>query len=155
MPAAPASAHTTLKSADPAAGAAVAPPAKITLTYADPVMLPQVVLLDAGGTRLSSAGAAHAVDNVVTVPITGTLPNGAYKVGWRVVATDGHPVTGTYPFTVTGSTGTAAPAAAAPSPAARADSGSGSAGWLWIGLGAAAVAAVAGGAAALRRRRAA
>ncbi|MFD0683527.1 copper resistance CopC family protein [Actinomadura fibrosa] len=170
VPAAPASAHTTLKSAEPASGATVAAPSKIVLTYADPVMVPQIVLTDASGGRHES-GPARAVDNTVTESVAGVLPDGVYTVGWRVVATDGHPVTGSFRFTVKGSTAAASPGAAAPGAAgasaapggavpggaapattkAAGEESGGSSGWLWIGL-AALVVALAGGAVAWLRR---
>ncbi|MQY05675.1 copper resistance CopC family protein [Actinomadura macrotermitis] len=155
LPPAPAQAHTTLRSSDPAAGATVAAPSAITLTFADPVMVPQVVLTDGDGGR-HEAGAARAVDAKVTQAVNGTLPNGTYRVGWRVVSVDGHPVSGTFRFTVKDSTTAAAAPAPAPStgPAAKASSG-GAARWLWVGLAAGAVALVAGGAALARRSRAA
>ncbi|QXJ23263.1 copper resistance protein CopC [Actinomadura graeca] len=153
--AAPASAHTTLKSADPASNSTVAPPSKIVLTYADPVMVPQVVLTDASGGR-HEAGKAQAVDNTVTETVSGTLPNGVYTVGWRVVATDGHPVKGSFTFTVKGSTSpqaqTSAPAPGpSTAPAAAGEDSGGSSGWLWIGLGALVVALIGGGVAWSRR----
>ncbi|TDD72145.1 copper resistance protein CopC [Actinomadura rubrisoli] len=158
MTVAPASAHTTLKSADPASGSTVAPPAKLVLTYGDPVRVPQVVLTDASGGR-HEAGQAHAIDNKVTEGVSGTLPNGVYTVGWRVVATDGHPVTGSFKFTVKGSTGSTASAApgssaspGAPTATNAAGQGSdGSSGWLWIGLAALVVVLAGGGFAWFRR----
>ncbi|RMI39724.1 copper resistance protein CopC [Actinomadura harenae] len=163
MPAVPASAHTALKSSDPAAGAKIASPAKITLTYAEPVGYPKIVLTDASGGR-HEAGSARAVDNVVTEDVKGPLPNGVYTVGWRVVSADGHPVTGDFTFTVTGSSTTSAspPASASASAAASASpsaesksssSGGGSAGWLWVGLGVVVLAAIGGGVAWTRRKR--
>ena len=156
----PASAHTSLTGANPAANATVAPPTQIVLTYADPVQLPQVVLTDAGGGR-HEAGKAQAVDNKVTEAVKGTLPNGVYTVGWRVVSPDGHPISGTYTFTVTGSTGAAgtgstgaagtAPGATAPAAKAAGNGSGGSSGWLWIGLAAAVVALAGGGFAWYRR----
>ncbi|MEU9017379.1 copper resistance CopC family protein [Actinomadura sp. NPDC048394] len=148
----PASAHTSLTGANPAANATIAPPTQIVLTYADPVQLPQVVLTDAKGGR-HEAGKAQAVDNKVTEAVKGTLPNGVYTVGWRVVSPDGHPISGTYTFTVTGSTGAAggAPAASAPAAKASGNGSGGSSGWLWIGLAAAVVALAGGGFAWYRR----
>ncbi|MEV4252477.1 copper resistance CopC family protein [Spirillospora sp. NPDC049652] len=161
LPAVPAEAHTALKSSDPAAGAKVASPAKITLTFAEPVGYPKVVLTDGSGGR-HEAGAARAVDTTVTEDVTGPLPNGVYTVGWRVVSADGHPVTGEFKFTVTGSSaaspatsgGATAPAAAPAAPAEKSSSsGGGGAGWLWIGIGVVVLAAIGGGVAWMRRTR--
>ncbi|TDD67467.1 copper resistance protein CopC [Actinomadura darangshiensis] len=132
LTAAPASAHTTLTAANPAKDSAVAAPSQIVLTYADPVRLPRVVVTD-GSRKPYQAGTAQAVDNKVTQAV-GALPNGKYTVGWRVVASDGHPVEGSYTFTVKGSSGAAQPAAPAPSATKAASSEGGSSGWLWIGL---------------------
>ncbi|MUN35783.1 copper resistance CopC family protein [Actinomadura litoris] len=148
--AAPASAHTTLRSATPAPNSTGAAPSKIVLTYADPVMVPQIVLTDGAGTR-HAAGKAEAVDNTVTVPVTESLPGGRYTVGWRVVASDGHPVTGTFRFTVQGAGGgVSAAGVATPEPE---DGSGGSFGWLWIGLGALLVALAGGGVVWARRAR--
>ncbi|TDD30405.1 copper resistance protein CopC [Actinomadura sp. KC06] len=162
MSATPASAHTALTAANPKKGSSVASPSQIVLTYTETVRLPRVILTDASG-KQHQAGTAKAVDNKVTQPVTGALPNGKYTVGWRVVSVDGHPVSGSYKFTVEGSSaGSAAspgaassqPAAPAPSPsnaASSEDSGGGSSGWLWIGLIALVVAAAAGAVAWFRR----
>ena len=163
----PADAHTTLKKASPAAGSIVPSPGRIELTFGDPVMLPQVVVLDAAGGR-HEAGRPQAVDNTVTQQVAGPLAPGPYRVGWRVVAADGHPVSGEYRFTVavspgqaagqatpgsggsapagSGATTTARPGTAAPA------AGSSDAGWWWVALGIA-LAAVAGAVIALTRRR--
>ncbi|GLZ08832.1 hypothetical protein Acsp03_62980 [Actinomadura sp. NBRC 104412] len=166
--AAPASAHTALKSTDPKADAEVAPPTEITLTYTETVRLPRVILTGPDGAR-HEAGAAKASGDTVTQPVNGTLPNGTYRVGWRVVSADGHPVTGTFSFTVKGSPGSAgssgAPAAdpaqapgAAASPGAATTPAAGqggsdgsSSGWLWIGLAGLVVVLGVGGVAWARR----
>lgn len=157
MSAAPASAHATLTGSSPEKDSAVASPAEIVLTYSDPVRLPRVVVTD-GSDKQYQAGEPRAVDNKVTQAVNGSMPNGEYKVGWRVVSSDGHPVSGTYTFTVQGSAGSggsAAPAAPASSPspanAASSEDSGGSSGWLWIGL-IALVIAMAAGAVALFRR---
>ena len=49
----------------------------------------------------------------VTVPLREGMPDGAYTVRWRVVSSDGHPISGLIPFTV----GEVAAAAPTPSPA--------------------------------------
>ncbi|GAA4634690.1 hypothetical protein GCM10023196_077190 [Actinoallomurus vinaceus] len=168
--AAPADAHTTLTAAVPAKNSKVPSPARIKLTFAEAVRFPGIVVLDAKGGHHES-GKAHVTDATVTEQVGGVLPPGVYTVGWRVVADDGHPVTGDYKFTVVGgaspspaatspaatspTTGSAAPAAGAPSstPAAQKTTSTSSAGWLWVGLGAVVVAVVVGGVALLRRRR--
>ncbi|WP_433175595.1 copper resistance CopC family protein [Actinoallomurus sp. CA-150999] len=166
--AAPAEAHTTLTAAVPAKNSKVPSPARIKLTFAEAVRFPGIVVLDAKGGHHES-GKAQATDATVTEQVGGVLPPGVYTVGWRVVAEDGHPVTGDYKFTVVGgtspaatspaatspATGSAAPAAGAPSstPAAQKTTSTSSAGWLWVGLGAVVVAVVVGGVALLRRRR--
>jgi methionine-rich copper-binding protein CopC len=112
--AAPASAHTALQGASPADGSAVKPPTQIVLTYTEPVQFTQVAVTDAAGRQYQS-GKALNVDNTVTQNLSTTPPNGRYTVAWRVVAPDGHPVEGTYKFTVTGSSATAPAAAPAAS----------------------------------------
>ncbi|GAB3963075.1 hypothetical protein GCM10029978_019900 [Actinoallomurus acanthiterrae] len=164
--AAPAEAHTTLTAAVPAKGSKVPSPARIKLTFAEAVRFPGIVVLDAKGGHHES-GKAQATDATVTEQVGGVLPPGVYKVGWRVVADDGHPVTGDYTFTVVGGTspspaatspaatsptsGSAAPAAGAPASGQTSSSSGG--GWGWVGLGAAVVAVLIGGVALLRRRR--
>jgi copper resistance protein C len=156
----PAEAHTTLTSSSPAKGATVTSPAQIRLTFADPVRFTGVVVTDAHGGHHES-GKSQAVDNHVTEAVAGPLAAGAYTVGWRVVAPDGHPVTGEFRFTVKGGgdsassapASSAAPAGPATQPAAQPTEQSSSAGWWWIGLAILVVALAGGGLALARRRR--
>ncbi|HEU5161160.1 MAG TPA: copper resistance CopC family protein [Streptosporangiaceae bacterium] len=147
----PASAHTALRSASPADGASVRPPAQIVLTYNEPVQFTRVLVTDAAGRQYQS-GRPVNVDNTVTENIASPLPNGRYTVAWRVVASDGHPVEGTYQFTVSGSAASA-PAAAPPAaaPGDPAGGGSSGTGMWWIVLIILLIAA-AGGAAVLLRQ---
>ncbi|XRQ06783.1 copper resistance CopC family protein [Actinomadura welshii] len=163
--AAPASAHDTLTGSNPKEDATVEAPTEIVLEFSAPVRLPRVIVTDASD-KTYQAGEPRAVDNKVTQALGGTLPNGEYTVAWRVVSSDGHPIQGTYDFTVKGSPGEASgepsdapsdvaaePAAPEPSAtnaAASEDSG-GSSGWLWIGLIALVIGAAAGAVAWLRR----
>jgi copper resistance protein C len=156
-PAAPAEAHTTLVSSDPAKAATVAPITQVTLTYADPVIVPRVVVRDAQGT--DHVAKVHATANRVVAHLTALLSPGAYTVGWRVVAPDGHPVTGEYKFTIkttastplTARTPGSAPTHVSPTPISY-DSDS-SFSWGWLFLIVVAVAAVGGVVALLIRRR--
>jgi methionine-rich copper-binding protein CopC len=149
----PAQAHTSLRSSSPASGATVPSPAQIVLTYADPVIVPRVIVTDTAGGH-HETGPAHAVDAQVTQRVGGPLTPGVYTVGWRVVASDGHPVSGQYRFTVRGTAasarttatppasgssgpGSAAPGAAvSPTPPAgsRSPGAGGPGAWLWTGL---------------------
>ena len=133
----------------------MAAPAEIHLTYADPVRFPGVVVRDAKGGHHES-GKPSAVDNHVVEKVAGALAPGIYTVGWRVVAEDGHPVTGEFTFTVKGggsaSASSAPTAPASAQPAAQAEKKGSSAGWWWIGL-VVLILALAGGGVALARRR--
>src|SRR3954454_24061115 len=101
VPAAPAYAHAELMSTSPAAGRAVAPPSVVTLRFDDVVQLPP------GALRITGPH-GHAVAVRVSQPtsktLQGSLPRnvgaGRYAVGWRIVADDGHTVSGTFRFMV-------------------------------------------------------
>ena len=113
LAAAPASAHDELVSTDPAAGAALAQlPEQLTLTFSGELLADEgateVRVTDAAGTLLAS-GAPAVAGTVVTLPLDpAAAAGGAVTVLWRVVSSDGHPISGQLDFTVA--------AAAAPSP---------------------------------------
>ncbi|HEY8481893.1 MAG TPA: copper resistance protein CopC [Spirillospora sp.] len=158
--ASPASAHDSLTGSSPKKDATVESPAEIELTFSGAVRLPRVIVTDASDRQYQS-GSPKAVDNTVTQAIGGTLPNGRYTVAWRVVSSDGHPIQGTYTFTVKGSpAGAAAPSSAPAEPAAPEPSPSnagaagetgGASGWLWIGAIALVIVAAVGAVVWLRR----
>ena len=100
--ASPASAHDELLSTDPADGASLAEaPDAVTLTFGEAVVQlgTAVVVTDAAGAKL--ADGALVVDGaVVTRAITPPTVAGEVRVSYRVVSADGHPVTGSFTFTV-------------------------------------------------------
>lgn len=99
--AAPASAHATLVSTDPAEGAVLATaPAEVTFTFDEPVQLVPDGLLafDASGERVDIDPSASGV--VVTGELPGDLDDGTYVLTWRVVSADGHPIAGSLTFHV-------------------------------------------------------
>ncbi|TDC92940.1 copper resistance CopC family protein [Actinomadura sp. 7K507] len=161
----PAAAHDTLTGSSPKEDATVEAPSEIVLTFSGSVRLPRVIVTDASKKEYQ-AGEPEAVDNKVTAALGSAPPNGEYTVAWRVVSSDGHPIQGTYTFTVEGAPaaspgdGPSAPSSAAAEPpapepsatnaAGTGDSG-GSSGWLWIGLIALVIAAAAGAVAWFRR----
>lgn len=96
------SAHARLTGTDPEDGARLkATPDTVTLTFSDP--------LDREFVRVRLSGPGDAVlpvaprvkDGTVTFTVPSKLP-GTYSVAFRVVSKDGHPVSGTLSFVVTG-----------------------------------------------------
>lgn len=137
----PASAHNTLVSSDPAAGAVVAAlPDTVSLTFDQPVQREflTVVLTPDGGTAvpLTATASGPTVTAVVTDTARQALTVGsdrAVRLGYRVVSADDHPISGSVDFTV----GTAAQAfgssqAAAPTTVSPATgTASGTTWWPW------------------------
>ncbi len=101
LAAAPAAAHASLVSSDPAEGAVLAaPPDRILLTFTEPVSLAAEAarLYDADGAEVPAG--ARAVDEQVTIQPTGELADGTYVLTYRVISADSHPVTGSLSFSV-------------------------------------------------------
>ncbi|MGW9403405.1 copper resistance CopC family protein [Arthrobacter sp. NPDC055585] len=113
--AAPAHAHDELVSSNPADGAVLeAAPSEIELVFSSELMDlgNQVIVEDAAGTNLAESEPVLTRETLVqALP---ALDAGDYKVNWRAVSSDGHPITGTFSFTVN------APAGAEETPAASA-----------------------------------
>jgi copper transport protein len=102
IPASVASAHAELSATDPADGAVVASaPEALTLQFTEDVAVRPdgVRVLDDQGERVDS-GATSAEGAVVTVPVGGDLHDGTYVVAWRAVSADGHPIRGSYTFSI-------------------------------------------------------
>lgn len=101
MTTAPASAHDSIVGSDPADGAELtASPAQITLTFSEEIQPVggQVLLVDSAGTQV--AAGAPSVDGVTAALVVPALANDTYSVTWRVVSSDGHPIDGTFGFSV-------------------------------------------------------
>lgn len=105
-----ASAHERLESSEPAADAVLTVlPTRVQLTFSGAVSSPTLVVRNAAGDQVGD-GEPLLDGALVTLPLPGDLPNGGYTVEWRVVSSDGDPVSGDLAFTV------AAPETAAPPP---------------------------------------
>ncbi|WP_127820007.1 copper resistance CopC family protein [Microbacterium sp. CPCC 204701] len=103
--ASPAHAHDELLGSDPAAKSTVdALPAQLRLTFSGVIATEEraseVQVTDASGVTLTD-GAPTAQDNVLTQPLAGEA-SGTVTVLWKVVSSDGHPISGEFSFTVAG-----------------------------------------------------
>jgi methionine-rich copper-binding protein CopC len=141
-------AHDGLVASVPAADATVPmPPAEVRLEFgsAPQPLGTQVLVRGAYGVPVSQ-GDAQRNGSTVTRALAEGLPAGSYTVEWRVTSADGHPVAGTFGFTVADDApadpmGAASTAAAVS--AASADAGDTSFPFVWVAIGAiVAVAAV-------------
>lgn len=92
----PALAHAGLTSSDPADGAVLTvAPAQVTMTFNEALLEDTVsVAIRDGDDVVVTSTNATADGAVVTVPWPADLPDGAYRIAYRVVSADGHPVTG-------------------------------------------------------------
>ncbi|AFR31248.1 copper resistance CopC family protein [Arthrobacter sp. Rue61a] len=126
--AAPAMAHDALESTTPAKDTTVTTaPGRVSLTLSEPPMdtaqlkLSVITVTDETGKTLSD-GTVTVEGPTISTAITGGA-NGAYKVLWRTVSSDGHPIEGNYSFTVQDPAQAAtATSSVAPTPSAGTDS---------------------------------
>ncbi|WP_193614847.1 copper resistance protein CopC [Nocardioides lijunqiniae] len=99
--AAPASAHATLVGSDPTEGEVLTEtPDVVTFTFDEPVSLTAeaVQVFDAAGEPVESDSSTR--DEVITTDLPDELADGTYVVTWRVVSSDGHPITGSLTFSI-------------------------------------------------------
>lgn len=116
---APAAAHATLQSSNPAENSVLdAAPDEVTLTFNQSVQsnFATVTVVGADGTQWGASD--PVVDgSTVTVDLDGLGAAGEYTIGYRVVSADGHPITGSIPFQLTQASPTSAATAATAIPA--------------------------------------
>lgn len=100
--------HTELKSSDPAKDTVLAAsPERIVLTYTTEVQL-ALSSVGVGAAGIDRAPAASGTlaylseerHDVLVLPLSETLGNGSYTVSWTTAGPDGHPIRGTFDFTV-------------------------------------------------------
>lgn len=117
-------AHDSLLATSPKKGAVVTTaPTTITLTFSDDVaeIAPTVILRGPGGKVATDEPDVRAAK--VRTRITDDLTDGRYTVAWRVVSSDGHPIEGTFRFTVdAGDESSSEPTTASPTPTTSAPS---------------------------------
>lgn len=159
-------AHDALVASDPASGATVTELAEVALTFsADPIDedgADVVRVVGPDGLYYETACPALA-GPVVTTPVA-LGPAGDYTVEWKIVSSDGHPVSDEYTFVyapaagATSATGSADPACGRADRTAdavvppRTQGGGDGALWIGVGIGSVVVVAVGIGAWLLIRR---
>lgn len=132
LPASPASAHAELLRSTPEDGATLkAAPASVTLIFGEEILADGLgmVATAADGSKVALGKPAVSGTKVVAA-WPPDAPGGSYKVAWRVVSADGHPISGVLSFSYAGAASPSAsptptssptsPSASASSPAATA-----------------------------------
>ncbi len=103
LPAAPASAHATLLSTDPANGAIVdTAPSEVTFTFSEPVgiSLGKVTVIDPDGKQVQSGKLLQRKKTQATIALKNGLRQGTFLVSYRVISADGHPISGGFTFSI-------------------------------------------------------
>lgn len=100
----PAAAHDELVSTNPTDGATLTEaPASLELTYSGDIMdvdgANQVRVTNAAGESVTD-GDPEVDGTVVTQDLATAAADDTYTVTWRVVSSDGHPIQGTFTYTV-------------------------------------------------------
>jgi methionine-rich copper-binding protein CopC len=109
-----ASAHASLESTSPRAGAVVQGPLTAArLTFDEAVGTPAFLAVTGPQGRVDT-GPARVDGAVVSVRLRDSLPAGRYTVAFRVVSDDGHPVESSYSFQLKAASAAPSPAASAP-----------------------------------------
>ncbi|TFC10072.1 copper resistance CopC family protein [Cryobacterium sp. MDB2-33-2] len=95
-------AHDQVLSTSPNAGENLdSAPKQVAIVFSDDILSVGAIMLIVDRQGRNWAGGTLALDRATaTQPLAPDLPDGAYEVRWRVVSADGHPVAGTFPFSV-------------------------------------------------------
>jgi methionine-rich copper-binding protein CopC len=98
----PASAHASLVGTDPKDGSSLATaPSTITLTFDENIGNPAYIAVTAPNGSKVDVSDVRAVDNTITGTVADVDQKGRYTAAYRVVSADGHPVEGTFHYSVT------------------------------------------------------
>lgn len=99
---APAAAHASLESSDPADGAVLdEAPDQVSFTFSESVRVSTggLRVVDQRGDRVDT-GAVSSSGPTASVPLEADLPDGVYTAAYRIISADGHPVRGGMVFQV-------------------------------------------------------
>lgn len=103
-PAAAGNLHLRLTKSAPAENAALSEsPTEIRLWFSQETELSisRIVVTAADGTEIELGKVEAAEENALVVAMVDVLSAGTYEVAWRTSSGDGHPIRGTFGFTVT------------------------------------------------------
>lgn len=97
-----AQAHAHLVKAAPADASAVAAPKTVTLQFSEALeaKFSTITLKTAAGAETPAASTVGPDHKTLIATPKAALAPGAYRVVWKVVSADGHPMKGEYGFTV-------------------------------------------------------
>jgi methionine-rich copper-binding protein CopC len=99
--AAPARAHSELRSSEPANGARLAaPPETVILRFNEAVQLTAATLHDEAGRSARLSLPRDTAPRAVERLAAPAMAPGAWRLEWRAISADGHPVRGTIRFTI-------------------------------------------------------
>ena len=99
-------AHSTLVSSNPASGAILnSAPTRISLTFNEKLLIisgknPNSLQVTSMTGDSLIVGPQVIVGNRISVPLKSKTQKGRYKVSYRVVSADGHPIQGRFFFTI-------------------------------------------------------
>lgn len=112
----PAAAHNSVIGVDPADGSTQATvPAAVTVRFQEPPAVRGIAVAVTGPTGDVTVGAPTVTGSELSITVRPGSPAGDYRVAWRVVSDDGHPIQGTTRFTArAGSSAAVTPDATAP-----------------------------------------
>lgn len=92
-------AHTGLESSNPSQGSTVNEPLnEITLTYMTKIEETSSFKLMNDSNESMNIANLTVTDNVMTGTVDENLENGAYKIIWKIIGIDGHPIEGEIDF---------------------------------------------------------
>jgi copper transport protein len=99
------SAHAYIKKSTPFENETLSkPPEKVTIEFDEPIQpaYHSIEVFDSEGNRVDQKNGHIDTENssVFESDLNVDLPNGTYRIQWRVVSSDGHPVQGVIPFQI-------------------------------------------------------
>ncbi|MEH7436698.1 copper resistance CopC/CopD family protein [Neobacillus drentensis] len=99
------SAHAYIKKSTPSENETLSkPPENVTIEFDEPIQpsYHSIEVFDSEGNRVDQKNGHIDTKNssIIECDLNDTLPNGTYRIKWRVVSSDGHPVQGVIPFQI-------------------------------------------------------